>query len=107
MLAAGLWSVSQGAFRYPGGLFPLLAQRGEGCRLTDTSGRSYVDWIMGWGPVILGYRHPAVEEAVARQLAEGPLLSLLHPLEVQVAEMLREAIFRQYRQSQGRASSKD
>lgn len=92
VLTAGLWSVSHGAFRYPDGVFPLLAQRGEGCRLWDVTGRPYVDWMMGWGPVVLGYRHPAVERAVRAQLSEGPLLSLLHPLEVEVAELLRDAV---------------
>jgi glutamate-1-semialdehyde 2,1-aminomutase len=92
VLSTGLWSVSHGAFHYPDGVFPLLAARGEGCRLVDTTGRSYVDWVMGWGPVILGYRHPAVERAIAAQLAEGPLLSLLHPLEIEVAEGLCDAV---------------
>ena len=92
VLTTGLWSVSHGAFRYPDGVFPLLARRGEGCILWDTTGRPYVDWMIGWGPVILGYRHPAVEQAIRDQLAEGPLLSLLHPLEVEVAERLCDAV---------------
>lgn len=92
VLTTGLWSVSHGAFRYPDGVFPLLAQRGEGCMLWDTTGRAYIDWMIGWGPVILGYRHPAVEQAITRQLAEGPLLSLLHPIEIEVAEMLCDAV---------------
>ena len=92
VLTTGLWSVSHGAFRYPDGVFPLLAQRGEGCMLWDTTGRVYIDWMIGWGPVILGYRHPAVEKAITRQLAEGPLLSLLHPIEIEVAEMLCDAV---------------
>jgi glutamate-1-semialdehyde aminotransferase len=78
--------------RHPDGIFPLLASHGEGCRLFDAHGRSYVDWMMAWGPVVLGYRHPAVERAIAAQLRDGPLLSLLHPIEVEVAEGLREAI---------------
>jgi glutamate-1-semialdehyde 2,1-aminomutase len=92
VLASGLWSVSQGATRYPDGVFPLLAERGEGCWLYDTHGRRYVDWIMGWGPVLLGYRHPEVEAAIGRQLPAGPLLSLLHPIEIEVAETLREMV---------------
>ncbi len=92
VLAAGTWSVSHGAFRYPNGVFPVLAQSGAGCRITDTTGAEYVDWMMGWGPVILGYRHPKVEAAIREQLAEGPLLSLLHPLEIEVAERIREVV---------------
>lgn len=92
VLASGLWTVSQGALHYPGGVFPMLAERGEGCWLWDTNGQRYVDWIMGWGAVLLGYRHPGVEAAIRQQLTEGPLLSLLHRVEVEVAERLREIV---------------
>src|SRR5262245_16702785 len=47
---------------------------------------------MAWGPVLLGYRHPEVEAAILNQLPHGPLLSLLHPVEVEVAETLRELV---------------
>jgi glutamate-1-semialdehyde aminotransferase len=47
---------------------------------------------MGIGPLILGYTYPAVDEAIRRQLADGITFSLMHPLEVEVAEMLREII---------------
>lgn len=92
VLTAGLWTVSQGTFHYPEGVFPLLAERGEGCRLHDTTGRAYIDWMMGWGPVVLGYRHPAVEEAIRKQLETGTLLSLLHPIEIEVAEAIRSMV---------------
>ena len=92
VLVSGLLTPSQGAFHYPGGTFPLLAERGDGCTLFDTTGRAYVDWIMGYGPVILGYRHPAVEQAIREQLAAGPLLSLLHPLEIELASTIRELV---------------
>lgn len=93
VLGAGLWSVTQGAHRYPDGLFPLMAESGEGCRLTDTNGREYIDWLMGWGTSVLGYRNAEVERAVIEQLrASGPLLSLLHPLEVETARRVRELV---------------
>jgi len=93
VLGAGLWSVTQGALRYPDGLFPLMAESGSGCRLTDTTGREYVDWLMGWGTAVLGYRDEEVERAVIDQLrSSGPLLSLLHPLEVETARRVRELV---------------
>lgn len=92
VLVSGLWSVSQGAHRYPDGVFPLLADHGEGCRLWDSDGRSYVDWIMGWGPVLLGYRHPVVEHAIRQQLSAGPLLSLLHAIEIDTALAIRAMV---------------
>ena len=48
--------------------------------------------MMGWGPVILGHGHPAISEAIKRQLQSGTLLSLLQPIEVEVAEQLCEMI---------------
>jgi glutamate-1-semialdehyde 2,1-aminomutase len=66
--------------------FPRFGLRGEGYELTDTAGRVYVDWF--GAPLLLGYRHPAVEDAIRAQLEEGTTLSLTHPLEADVARML-------------------
>lgn len=70
------------------GVFPQFAVGASGCELVDSCGQRYVDWSNGWGPVMLGYRHPAVEAAIREQLAAGPTLSLMHPLEVEVAERI-------------------
>jgi len=74
------------------GVFPQFAVEASGCRFRDTTGQSFVDWVNGWGPVMLGYRHPEVERAIRDQLAAGPNLSLMHPIEVEVAEALVEMI---------------
>ena len=74
------------------GTFPQFAARAEGCRLWDTTGNELVDWSNGWGPVLLGYRHPAVEAAIVAQLAAGPTVSLIHPVEVEVAELICELV---------------
>jgi glutamate-1-semialdehyde 2,1-aminomutase len=74
------------------GVYPEFFERAHGYELTDTDGRTYVDWLSAWGPVVLGYGHPAVEEAITRQLAAGPLTSLAHPLETEVAELLVDMI---------------
>ncbi|MEZ5988381.1 MAG: aminotransferase class III-fold pyridoxal phosphate-dependent enzyme [Planctomycetota bacterium] len=92
VLATGLWTVSQGAFHYPEGVFPLMARSAGGCRLVDTSGQEYVDWIMGWGPVLLGHADPRVREAIVAQLDQGVLMSLLTPLEVEVAVRIRAMV---------------
>lgn len=92
VLASGRWSPTQGMLRHEDGVYPVLAQRGLGGRMWDTSGAEYVDWMMGWGPVVLGHRHPAVEDAIRRQLAEGTLMSLTHPLEIEVAESIRSMV---------------
>ena len=75
-----------------GDVLPRFAASASGCELTDTAGRTFVDWVGGGGPVLLGYRHPAVEEAVRAQLEAGPTLTLMHPVEVEVATLLREMV---------------
>ncbi|MCB1006249.1 MAG: aminotransferase class III-fold pyridoxal phosphate-dependent enzyme [Acidimicrobiales bacterium] len=75
--------------RHPSGaLFPHFAVAADGAEVTDSTGRVHLDWLNGWGPVFLGYRHPAVEAAVRAQFGAGPTLSLMHPVEVEVAERI-------------------
>lgn len=70
------------------GVAPAFLQRGQGCRVEDVDGNSYLDYSMGLCALILGYRHPAVDEAIRRQLEDGILFSLPHRLEVELAERL-------------------
>src|SRR5262249_28271142 len=56
------------------------------------TGRSYIDWSLSGGAMLLGYRRPEVEEAVRAQLAAGPLLPMMHRVQVEVAELLRDMI---------------
>ncbi|HEX2184001.1 MAG TPA: aminotransferase class III-fold pyridoxal phosphate-dependent enzyme, partial [Chloroflexota bacterium] len=74
------------------GRYPIFAARAEGSHIWDVDGNEYVDFVNALGPISLGYGHPAVDEAVRRQLARGVLAGLLWPLEVEVAEGLVEAI---------------
>ena len=71
---------------------PRFAVAAEGYEFVDSSGRKFLDWVSGGGPVILGYRHAAVEEAIRSQFAAGPTLSLPHPIQLEVARMLIEMI---------------
>jgi glutamate-1-semialdehyde aminotransferase len=73
-------------------VFPRFALRAEGCEITDETGRTFTDWSSAWGPAILGYRHPAVEEAIQAQFEAGPTLPLLHPVELDVARALTEMV---------------
>ena len=58
------------AFRGVGGE-PLFFESGEGAWLTDVDGNRYIDYVGAWGPLILGHRHPAVIEALRRQMEKG------------------------------------
>ena len=85
-------TLSKGASMFVEGAYPVFLERGAGCRVWDVDGNEYVDYILGLASITLGYAYPAVTEAVARQLARGSIFSLPHPLEVEVAERLRDLI---------------
>ncbi|GII61245.1 glutamate-1-semialdehyde 2,1-aminomutase [Sphaerisporangium krabiense] len=72
--------------------YPQFFVRGEGCRQWDADGREYVDLMCSWGPMILGHRHPAVEEAAAAQRAQGDCLNGPGPVMVELAELMVDTI---------------
>ena len=77
------------AFGAVGGV-PRFMVRGSGPYLTDVDGREYVDLVCSWGPMILGHAHPAVVEAVTRQVGQVAHTSnlFLHEREIELAERL-------------------
>jgi glutamate-1-semialdehyde 2,1-aminomutase len=72
--------------------YPQFMKSGEGARLWDPDGNEYIDFMCGWGPVVLGRRHPRVEAAVARQLAEGDCLNGPSPVMVDLAELIVDTV---------------
>lgn len=75
-----------------GRVFPHFAVSANGCRFVDSLGRTFIDWVNGWGPVLLGYKHSVVEKAITAQLECGPTLSLMNPVEIRVAKLLEEMV---------------
>ena len=73
------------AFRAVGGT-PRFMASGQGPYLTDADGRSYVDLVSSWGPMILGHAHPAVVEAVQRAAAAGLSFGTPTAGEIELAE---------------------
>jgi len=67
---------------------PLFLTRGQGAYVWDVDGNKYVDFINGLLPIILGYRYPAVDNAIKKQLKKGITFSLSSPLEYELAQML-------------------
>ncbi len=53
------------------GVFPYFSESAEGCRFTDVDGNTYLDFMCGFGPIVLGHRHPEVEEAAAAAREAG------------------------------------
>jgi glutamate-1-semialdehyde 2,1-aminomutase len=85
-------TLSKGPSMFVEGAYPVFLERGRGCRVWDVDGHEYIDYILGLASITLGYVYPPVVEAVARQLGQGSIFSLPHPLEVEVSERLRDVI---------------
>lgn len=52
------------------GEYPIFLDSGRGCRMVDVDGNKFIDFLCGYGPIILGYREPEVDEAVYRQIRD-------------------------------------
>jgi 3-aminobutanoyl-CoA transaminase len=75
------------------GEYPIFLESGKGCRLTDVDGNEYIDFLCGYGPIILGYREEEVDEAVIRQIRDkGFCFTLTQRYQNQLAEKLRELV---------------
>jgi glutamate-1-semialdehyde aminotransferase len=70
------------------GVMPAFIERGQGCRVYDVDGNEYIDYRAALGPILLGYCYPAVDRAVAAQLAKGVIFSMASPVEIEVAEAI-------------------
>ena len=79
------------AFKSVGGQ-PVFVRRGEGCRMYDEDGNVFVDYVCSWGPLILGHAHPKIVEAIKRTSEDGTTFGASTALEVQLAEMIVEAV---------------
>jgi glutamate-1-semialdehyde 2,1-aminomutase len=75
------------AFRGVGGT-PVFMQSGEGTRLTDVDGKTYVDCCMSWGALILGHQHPTVREEVTRAVARGWTYGTAEPYSLALSEWI-------------------
>jgi glutamate-1-semialdehyde 2,1-aminomutase len=76
------------AFRAVGGT-PFFVARAEGARLFDADGKSYLDYVCSWGPLILGHAHPAVLAAVREAAQRGWTYGAPCEAEVELAEEVR------------------
>jgi glutamate-1-semialdehyde 2,1-aminomutase len=77
------------AFRGVGGE-PFFVERAEGARLWDVDGREYLDYVLSWGPLLLGHAHPAVVSAVCEAAARGTSYGAPTAGEVELAELVRD-----------------
>jgi glutamate-1-semialdehyde 2,1-aminomutase len=78
--------------RYFGDLEPIYIDRALGSRKWDVDGNEYIDYWMGHGALLLGHGHPAIVEAVQRQVARGTHYGAAHPLEVEWGELIQRLV---------------
>jgi glutamate-1-semialdehyde 2,1-aminomutase len=90
VIPGGMWG-HQRAEALPSG-YPQFFESGEGARVRDVDGREYIDFMCAWGPIILGHRHPAVEEAVRKEAEKGTCLDGPTEHAVILAERLVETV---------------
>jgi glutamate-1-semialdehyde 2,1-aminomutase len=88
VLAGGPGTFSKSPSRYPQGLAPYALVAGDGAYVTGENGLRYLDTVSALGANLLGYNHPVVTQAIIDQLHRGTSFSMLHPLELEVAEQL-------------------
>ena len=79
------------AFRSVGGTPPFIA-RGEGSKIYDVDGNEYIDYVLSWGPLILGHRPQIVTDALREVLEIGTSFGAPTEREVELAELIRECV---------------
>uniref|UniRef100_A0A7C3Z034 Glutamate-1-semialdehyde 2,1-aminomutase n=1 Tax=Desulfobacca acetoxidans TaxID=60893 RepID=A0A7C3Z034_9BACT len=71
---------------------PFFISKGEGSRIFDLDGHSFIDYVGSWGPLILGHAHPRVVDAVQQAAARGTSFGAPTAGEVELAELLCQAV---------------
>ncbi len=75
------------------GEYPIFLESGKGCRLTDVDGNEFVDFLCGYGPIILGYREEEVDRAVYDQISgKGFCFTLTQQFQNRLAEKIHELV---------------
>ena len=72
--------------------FPVIFERGKGSRVWDVDGNEYVDYLLAYGPLILGHCHPTVVSAIREQIQKGTMFGTTTELEVEVAKKITSMV---------------
>jgi len=92
LIPAYTQTLAKGPAQYINGVAPKYLKKGKGSHVWDVDGNEYIDYQMGIGPISLGYAYQTVDDAIREQLNDGITFSQMHPLEVEVAELIREVV---------------
>ena len=75
------------------GTRPIVMDRGEGGHFFDVDGNEYIDWCIGYGPMIFGHRPKPIVDAIVRQVTEkGMLYTFPHELDYEVGRKIVQAV---------------
>jgi glutamate-1-semialdehyde 2,1-aminomutase len=85
-------TLAKGPGQYIKGVAPKYLKRGKDAHVWDVDGNEYIDYNMGIGPISLGYCYDKVDQAIITQLKDGITFSLMHEMEVQLAELVHGII---------------
>jgi glutamate-1-semialdehyde aminotransferase len=85
-------TLAKGPGQYVKGIAPKYLKSGKGAHVWDVDGNEYIDYNMAIGPVSLGYCYPIVDQAIIHQLQYGITFSMMHELEVELAELIHRII---------------
>ena len=89
VVPGGIYGHQTPALLVPGS-YPYFFARGDGSHVWDVDGNEYIDYLCSYGPIVVGHCHPAVEEAVLRQMRDGNCFNAPTPLWIELAEHLVE-----------------
>ena len=79
------------AFKSVGGT-PIFLSRGEGAHLFDVDGNRYIDYVGSWGPLILGYSHPKIVEAIREEALNATSFGAPTAVEIELAKKVIEMV---------------
>lgn len=69
---------------------PIFIARGEGSKMWDVDGNEYIDYLLGYGPLVLGHAHPRLAGAIDAQMRKGSMYGAAHPLELSASQALTD-----------------
>jgi len=85
-------TLAKGPAQYVNGVAPKYLKKGKNAHVWDVDGNEFIDLNMGIGPLSIGYAIREIDDAIRAQLEDGITFSMMHPLEVKVAELIREVV---------------
>jgi len=78
--------------KFVSGKYPIFMDRGKGSHVWDVDGNEYIDWIVSFGPMILGHANPQVDKAVRKNIEQGFCFTMCHPVQNELARELIQTI---------------